>query len=279
MSAKVVLVTGCSKGGIGFYLCEEFAKQGCTVYATARKVEKMEGFVHPSIHKLELDVVDDKSIKLVMDHVIEREGKIDVLVNNAGVPAFGPALEVPLDEVKAAFDANVFSILRVSRAVLPHMAARKQGLILNVGSVVGEIPTPWSGIYSASKAAAHSVTQSMWMECKPFNVKVMLVAPGGVTSNFVASYGPQYNLAPDSLYTTYLPHIIRRMWSSQTPQSMRTDVFAQKVVKQALASSPPFYFSAGNNATMFGFAKWLPRTWMLRYLWGMFSGPVKSKSS
>ncbi|ETW77918.1 hypothetical protein HETIRDRAFT_107552 [Heterobasidion irregulare TC 32-1] len=270
---KVVLVTGCSEGGIGFSLCEQFAEQGCKVYATARNIEKMQGFTHAGIEKLTLDVKNDEDVKRVVEDVIDREGSIDILVNNAGVGCFGPVLEIPLDQIRDVFEANTFSILRVSRVVVPHMAARKQGLIVNIGSVVGEIPTPWAGIYASSKAATHAITQVLAMECAPLGVDVTLVAPGGVRSNISSSASPTFTLPPDTLYAKFLDNIIARMWASQSPQSMPTPVFAREVVAKVLQSKPPFYVTLGHNSTIFKVFKWLPRTWVMGYLWKLFSSP------
>ncbi|KAI0294995.1 hypothetical protein BC826DRAFT_1009869 [Russula brevipes] len=168
MSPKVVLVTGCSEGGIGFHLAGEFASQGCKVYATARKLEKMQALHHLQIELLSLDVTDDSAVKKVVDTIIANEGKIDIVVNNAGIGCYGPTLELPLEQVQAAFDTNVFSVLRINRAALPHMAARKQGMFITVGSVVAQWPLPWGGIYAATKSAVHAITYALEMECRPF---------------------------------------------------------------------------------------------------------------
>ncbi|THH21136.1 hypothetical protein EW146_g369 [Bondarzewia mesenterica] len=268
--------------------CEQFAERGCKVYATARKVEKMQGFtVRSEIEPLALDVTSDEDVQRVVESIVAREGKIDILVNNAGVGCYGPVLEVPLEQVKNVFDANTFSILRVSRAVVPHMASHRQGLIVNIGSIVGEMyasiasyevvrpanrdtcfsPTPWAGIYAASKAATHALTEVLSMECRPFNIRVCLVAPGGVRSNIASSAMPVFKLPPDTLYAQFLDNIVARMWSSQSPRTMSTAVFARKVVTKALAREPPFYYSLGYNSTLFQFLKWLPRTWVMWALW------------
>ncbi|KII94121.1 hypothetical protein PLICRDRAFT_153495 [Plicaturopsis crispa FD-325 SS-3] len=270
-SSKVVLVTGCSRGGIGFYLCEQFAEQGCKVYATSRKVETMEGFVHASIEKLALDVTSDEDVQVAVQNVLKNEGKIDIVVNNAGVNAPGAIIDLTIEQVKQTFDANTFSALRVAKAVIPHMAERKSGLIINIGSVVGNIPTPWNGTYAASKAALHTITETLWMECKPFNIDVMLVAPGSVKSNISANSLQHYAMPPDSLYKDYFEQIVARISLSQTSGTMPTDAFAKKVVAKALARKPPSYMTLGGNAFMLGALQWLPRAWALWYLWRRFS--------
>jgi len=136
---RVVLVTGCSTGGIGYSLCEEFARQGCKVYATSRKIETIADFGDRTIEKMCLDVTSDESVRNVLSQVVEREGKIDVVVNNAGVIAPGPLAEQTMEDIKQTFDTNTFSILRVCKAVVPIMAERRSGTIVNIGSIVGEM--------------------------------------------------------------------------------------------------------------------------------------------
>ncbi|KAI0066440.1 NAD(P)-binding protein [Artomyces pyxidatus] len=271
MSPKIVLVTGCSAGGIGFELyvslvsriariCEAFAQQGCRVYATARKVEKMAGFKHEDIQLLALDVNSDTSVQEVISAVIGREGKIDIVVNNAGIAAHGPTLEVPFEIVRDAFETNVYAVLRVARAAVPHMAARKQGLLVTIGSIAGDIPLPWGGIYAASKAAAHLMTEILSMECRPFNIDVMLVSPGGVKSN----------MPENSLYKDYVEAMMNRLNTGQDG-GWATNVFAERVVAKALSAKPPSYFTLGKHAMAFAFYKWLPRSWVLYSMWKRFT--------
>ncbi|KAI0275314.1 hypothetical protein BC834DRAFT_43561 [Gloeopeniophorella convolvens] len=264
MSPKVVLITGCSEGGIGFHLAGQFALQGCKVYATARKVEKMEALRRDQIELLALDVTDDASVKAAVDTIIEKEGRIDVVVNNAGAGCYGPTLEIPLEQVQATFDLNVFSVLRVNRAVFPHMAARKQGMFITIGSVTGHAPLPWGGIYAATKSAVHAITNALDMECRPFNIKVLLVAPGGIKSNISANQ--ESFSSSNTLYGDYIEKIWERRNVSQQ-NATPTDVFAKAVVTKALASKPPSYMTLGAGAALIAILTWLPRSWMLSILW------------
>ncbi|KAF8506569.1 NAD-P-binding protein [Russula emetica] len=267
MSPKVVLVTGCSEGGIGFHLAKEFASHGCKVFATARNTERMQALHHPRIDLLPLDVTDDSAIKLVVDTIISKEGRIDIVANNAGTGCYGPTLELPLGQVQAAFDTNVFSVLRVNRAVFPHMAVRKQGMFITIGSIVAQCPLPWGGVYAATKSAVHAITNALEMECRPFNIKVLLVAPGGVKSNIAANQ--TYNPPPDTLYAGFMERILARRDISQS-SPMPTDVFAKRVVTKALAPTPPSYMTLGKNSMLFWLLTWLPRHWLLSILWKRF---------
>ncbi|KAG5654709.1 hypothetical protein H0H81_007465 [Sphagnurus paluster] len=137
--SRVVLVTGCSSGGIGFALCEEFARQGCKVYATSRRVETIGEFQSPHVEKLALDVTSNEDVASVVKHITDAEGKIDIVVNNAGYFCPGALIDQSLEDIQANFDTNTFSVLRVAKAVIPLMAQRRSGVIVNIGSVVGEM--------------------------------------------------------------------------------------------------------------------------------------------
>ncbi|KAF7364509.1 NAD-P-binding protein [Mycena venus] len=273
---SVVLITGCSVGGIGFTVCTEFANRGCKVYATARKVSKMKPLeALPNVELMTLDVTNDADVLKVVESIIEKQGRIDIIVNNAGMASFGPILEVPIEDIRAVYDTNILSVLRVSRAVLPHMASRNSGLIINISSIVGEIPTPWAGVYASSKAAVHSISEVLQMECRPFNIKVMLVCPGGIKTNVAKNASTHFELPPDSLYKKYLPNIMRRMYASQAPTALSAEEFAKIVAGKASSPYPPFYMTMGFNSGKFAIMKWLPRMWVLNYMWKLLTAPVK----
>ncbi|KAG2079299.1 NAD(P)-binding protein [Suillus decipiens] len=272
MSRKVVLVTGCSKGGIGFYLCEHFAEQGCTVYATSRRLETMNGFKHP-VEKRVMDVTSDDDVKLVVQSILQEQGKIDIVVNNAGAIAIGPLLDVSLDQARKAFETNTFSILRVAQAVASSMVERKQGLIVNIGSIGGNIAIPWNGLYCAAKAAVHALSDTLAMECKPFGVKVILVAPGSVQSNISANQAATLKLFPTSIYKPYHDRVYECLHYGRG--CIATDEFARRVVANLLSPNPPTYMSLGTSSGLFAFLHWLPH-WLV--LWIMGSRTVWRKT-
>ncbi|KAF8922117.1 oxidoreductase [Mucidula mucida] len=270
-SRLVVLVTGCSSGGIGFALCEEFAGRACKVYATSRTVDSMKGFTNPNIRTLVLDVTNDEQVNSVAQEIYNAEGKIDIVVNNAGSPAIGPLIDQTLDSIKHTFDTNTFSVLRVCKAVIPIMAKKRSGLIINTGSIGGETPTPWHGVYSSSKAAVQNISEVLSMECRPLGISIMHLSPGSVTSNFSRNQGPEFKLPEDTLYASFLPNILERLYASQTKQSMSSKEFASRVVSKALSRNPPTYLSIGGHAFTFQVFKWLPRAWVLSLLWMLYS--------
>ncbi|KAI0828928.1 NAD-P-binding protein [Trametes gibbosa] len=264
-SKTVALVTGCSKGGIGYALCEELASRGCVVYATARKLESMHDFSHERIHTLALDVTSDDNVRDVVNTIIEREGQLDILVNNAGVACSSPVIETDMQDVLNIFDTNVYAVIRTARAVIPHMAARRRGTIVNIGSISGEIPVPWGGIYGATKAAVQSINDALYMECTPFNIHVVLVAPGGVKSNIAINQAPK--LPEGTLYADYFDSILTKLNLSQGPNAMSAEVFSRKVVAAVLRPTPPRYMTLAAMSTIYSIFKWFPRGWVLRLFW------------
>lgn len=274
--SRVVLVTGCSTGGIGFALCEAFARQGCKVYATSRSVDTIGDFNDAGIQKLALDVTSDDAVQRVVQDIAEREGRINVLVNNAGISSPGPLIDQSLEDARMIFDTNTFAALRMAKAVMPLMAKRRSGVIVNIGSVVGEFATPWSGLYCASKAALQSISETLSMEGKPFNISVLHVASGGVKSNISVNGAARFRLADNTLYSAFLPNIIQRINASQM-NSMPTEKFASKVVSKALETYPPIYMTLGRHSWVFALFKWLPRTWVFYILWRVYS--MKTTSS
>ncbi|WP_378188304.1 SDR family oxidoreductase [Aquimarina sp. W85] len=195
---KVILITGGSSGigkSIGIYL----SSKGYRVYGTSRSPEKYSDF--NEFRLLALDVSDKNSIETAIDTVIAEEGRIDVLINNAGAGITGPLEEIPEEEIVKNFTTNFFGPVNVIKAVLPSMRKQKNGLIINVTSIAGYMGLPFRGIYSASKAALEVTTEAWRMELKPFNIKMTNVAPGDFATNIAAGryHAP---LNEDSPYKT-----------------------------------------------------------------------------
>ncbi|KAJ7103303.1 oxidoreductase [Mycena belliarum] len=262
--SRVVLVTGCSAGGIGYSL------HGCRVYATARRLEAMAGLdAHPRITLQTLDVTSDADVRRVVEAVVAEAGQIDIVVNNAGVLGIGA--EQPMETVKATFDANTYGALRVAQAAFPHMATRRSGLVVNIGSVVGDIAVPWNGLYSATKAAMHSMSDILSMEFKPFGLRVMNVAPASIRSNIASNEAVRFSLPEGSRYQAFLPNMIQRMQLSQGAGAMPTAACAKEIVRRALQANPPHSLVLGGKAYVFKILQWLPKAWVLWYAWRLYS--------
>ncbi|ORY97353.1 hypothetical protein BCR43DRAFT_489644 [Syncephalastrum racemosum] len=258
MPQKVVLVTGCTAGGIGHGLCKQFASQGCRVYASARRVESMDGLEELGCSLLALDVNSEASIKAAIDKIISEAGHIDILVNNAGRPGVGALLDIDMDVARSCVETNVFGVLAMSRAVAKHMVPRGSGLIANVGSIVGYAATPWAGTYSFSKAAVHSMSDALRLELAPFGVQVAVIAPGSITSNFGNAGEASITMPEDSFYTSVTKFIYARAQMSQGPSATPTNVFAAHVVSKLLRKNVPRYITYGTNSFTFLILYYLP---------------------
>ncbi|WP_147676209.1 SDR family oxidoreductase [Algibacter pacificus] len=180
--SKVVLITGGSSG-IGKSIGEFLKANGFIVYGTSRSPENYKDSIFPI---LALDVKDTDTIANTVATIIEKEGKLDVVVNNAGAGITGPIEEIPNAEIKNNFDTNFFGPINVIKAVLPQMRKQNSGLIINVTSIAGYMGLPYRGVYSASKGALELITEAFRMELKDFNIKMTNVAPGDFATNIAA---------------------------------------------------------------------------------------------
>ena len=181
-SKKVVLITGASSG-IGKSIAAYLSQKNFKVYGTSRNPEKM---ASGDFEMIQLDVTEPQSIKEAVEEISNREGKIDILINNAGVGITGPIEETPESEIKKAFDTNYFGPLNVIKNVLPLMRAGGGGLIINITSIAGYMGLPYRGIYSATKGALEITAEAYRMELKQFNIKMTNVAPGDFATNIAA---------------------------------------------------------------------------------------------
>jgi short-subunit dehydrogenase len=180
---KVVLITGAS-AGIGKAIGEFLHNKGFVVYGTSRNPEKITNSV---FHLIALDVRNSDSIHVAVAKVIAISGRLDILINNAGVGITGPLEEIPLAEIKANFDTNFFGPIEVMKAVLPQMRQQQSGLIINITSIAGYMGLPYRSIYSASKGALSIITEALRMEVKSFGIQITDVAPGDFATNIAAS--------------------------------------------------------------------------------------------
>lgn len=175
-NSAVIVITGVSSG-IGRAAAEKFAKlgRGYDVYGTVRSIAKTPRLT--GVQYIEMDVRDDASVQRGIQSVIDQAGRIDVLVNNAGMALMGAVEETSLAEASSLFDTNVLSVLRVTQAVLPQMRIQRSGRIVNVSSVLGFLPAPYMGLYAASKHAVEGLSESLDHEVRQFGIRVVLVEP------------------------------------------------------------------------------------------------------
>jgi NADP-dependent 3-hydroxy acid dehydrogenase YdfG len=186
--SKRILITGASSG-FGRDTAETLHRAGHTVYASLRDAQgknraAAEALRELGIKTVELDVLDDASVEAGVKNVLAEAGKIDVLVNNAGIASIGVTEAFSAEQAKVIFDTNVIGLLRVTRAVLPSMRQQHDGLIINIGSILGRVTFPFVGIYGASKFAVEALTDSLRYEVSQLGVEVVAVQPSGYPTNF-----------------------------------------------------------------------------------------------
>ncbi|GLS17894.1 short-chain dehydrogenase/reductase [Labrys miyagiensis] len=241
----IALVTGASSG-IGLATARALRRDGYRVFGTSRKSmpDTSDG-----ITMLICDVIDDASVQSVVDEVLSRAGGINLLVNNAGLALFGGAEESSVAQVQALFDVNLFGAIRMTNAVLPSMRRRGKGRIINIGSILGLIPAPYSAHYSAAKHAIEGYSESLDHEVRAFNIRVSVIEPA-----FVRTIFDQNGIKPDSILNEYdgaranLDALLRDVM----PKADLPDVVAAVVVKAATDAHPRRRYTAGKVAQQIG---------------------------
>ncbi len=180
--SKVVLITGGSSG-IGKAIGDFLFHKGFTVYGTSRNPKKVSNSLFPLIA---LDVREVASIQSAVATIIQEAGRLDIVINNAGVGITGPLEEIPMEEIKNNFETNFFGPIEVMKAALPQMRAQQSGLIINITSIAGYMGLPYRSVYSASKGALELITEALRMEVKSFGIQITNVAPGDFATNIAA---------------------------------------------------------------------------------------------
>ncbi len=174
---RVILITGASSG-IGKACAEHLQQRGFRVYGTSRRATWPSAPAEHTITMLPLDVQKDDDVSQVIRFILEHEGRLEAVVNNAGVGIGGAVEDIPLETAHDVMETNFFGVLRVCRAVLPTMRAQKHGYIINISSIAGLMGLPFHGLYSASKFAVEGLTESLRMEVKSLGIHVYLIEPG-----------------------------------------------------------------------------------------------------
>ena len=237
--SKVVLITGGSSG-IGKSIGEFLIEKGFVVYGTSRNPER---YPESKLPLLKLDVKSVETINDAVNYIIEREGRLDVLVNNAGAGITGPLEEIPETEIKANFETNFFGPINVIKAVLPHMRNQRSGSIINITSIAGYMGLPYRGVYSASKGALELITEAFRMELKPFNVHMANVAPGDFATNIAAGryHAP---LKAESPYRETYGKTLDLM-NAHVDSGSDPNLMAKAVFKVIQAKSPKVHYKVG----------------------------------
>ncbi|MGO4821100.1 MULTISPECIES: SDR family oxidoreductase [unclassified Flavobacterium] len=236
---KVVLITGGSSG-IGKSIGEFLHHKGIVVYGTSRNPDRVLNSVFPLVA---LDVRDAASIESAVAKIIATSGRLDIVVNNAGVGITGPMEEIPTSEMKSHFDTNFFGPIEVMKAVLPQMRAQGDGLIINITSIAGYMGLPYRSMYSASKGALEIVTEALRMEVKAFGVQITNVAPGDFATN-IASGRYHAPVIKGSAYETSYGESLRTM-DEHVDAGSNPNEMAEAVYKIIQTKNPKIHYKVG----------------------------------
>jgi NAD(P)-dependent dehydrogenase (short-subunit alcohol dehydrogenase family) len=246
---KVALVTGASSG-IGEATALELTKAGFTVYAAARRVERMKHLEAAGIRSISMDVTDDASMQAGVEQVIAETGRIDALVNNAGYGSYGALEDVPMEEARYQFEVNVFGAARLTQLVLPYMRAARSGKIVNITSMGGKIHTPLGAWYHATKFALEAISDCLRLEVKPFGIDVIVIEPGGVRSEWAGIAADKVRaVSSDGPYAPQGNAVATSLSSESTQRrSSPPELIARTIAKAVQGRRPRTRYAVGYGA-------------------------------
>ena len=236
---KVILVTGASSG-IGRACATRLARQGHRVYGTSRTPRSTDG----DFTMLAMDVTGAASVQAAVQTLLDREGRIDVVVNNAGIGYGGAVEDTAIDEARATFETNFFGVLRVCHAVLPAMRAQGHGTIINVSSIGGLISLPFQGLYTASKYALEGLSEALRMEVKRFGIHVTLVEPGDTSTEFTANRRNTRGADENPVYREAYQHTLAQIEKDER-NGAPPEAVARTVARIVKASRPKVRYAVG----------------------------------
>ncbi|MFE4539351.1 oxidoreductase [Streptomyces scopuliridis] len=248
-TTKTALVTGASSG-IGEAAALKLHAAGYTVYAAARRTDRLRTLADRGIRPLGMDVTDDDSMRAGVDRIIADTGRIDVLVNNAGYGSYGAVEDVPLSEARYQFEVNVFGAMRLAQLALPHMRAQHSGAIINVTSMGGKIHTPLGGWYHGTKFALEALSDCLRMEAKPFGIDVVVIEPGGIKTEWGAIAADALRKASsDGAYVKQADAVADSLTSEANAKRLSSpQVIADAIVKATTVRRPKTRYATGFGA-------------------------------
>ena len=259
----VILLTGASSG-IGYESALKLAGQGHKVYGAARRTAQMEPLREKGVVPIPMDLTDEASLAAGVQSVIAAEGRIDVLVNNAGYGYLGAIENVPMAEARRQLEVNLFGLARLTQLVLPYMRAQRSGRIINLSSIAGKAVIPFGGWYNVSKFSVEALSDALRMEVRPFGIKVSIIEPSGIKTpwGIIAAE----NLEASSRGTDYeasglkMAGVLNQIYTSNL-LSLPTEI--SKAISRAVnARRPRVRYRAGMGASIFiGLHALLPARW------------------
>ncbi|MEL7344364.1 MAG: oxidoreductase [Pseudomonadota bacterium] len=266
--SKVVLVTGASSG-IGLETALDLLKAGHIVYGGARRLEPMAPIAAAGGNPIQLDVNDDASMVSVVAKIVADEGRIDVLVNNAGYGSYGPVESVPMDEGRRQLEVNVFGLTRMTQLVIPHMRAQKSGRIINISSIGGSIWTPLGAWYHGTKWFVEGFTHALRLELRGTGVDPIIVAPGGIETGFSGTVSAQLEKVP---MDAHYQKIADGMAAAEDGIKLSPPSVIAKAIGQAIAAPKPktIYRAGAFSTLLFSLVRLLPNRWFDRMMMSQF---------
>jgi short-subunit dehydrogenase len=259
----IAVVTG-SSTGIGFETSLALARNGFHTYATMRKLEGGEGSSkhitdiakneNLPLQVIQLDVDNDNSVFDAINRILRENNRIDVVVNNAGYALVGALEETSMDEIKAQFETNFFGAVRVMQAVIPAMRENRYGRIVNITSMGGRIAIPLDSIYHATKFALEGLSESVQYEVEPFGIKIILVEPGAVGSNFwknlkmVATKAPGHDSKNNDSAYRQIENNMSESFKQMVQNTIHPSEVARVILQAVIADNPNFRYMVGKDA-------------------------------
>jgi len=239
---KIVLVTG-GTSGIGRAICNVLTEHGHVVYGTGRSIEtgqRLDGYT-----LVQMNVNEDASVKNAVDWLLTKEGKIDVLINNAGTGMAGSIEDSSVDEIVDIFNTNVAGLIRTCQAVLPAMRSKRVGMIINISSVGGLMGLPYRGIYCASKSAVETITESLSQEIMQFGIKAVLIEPG----DFKTNINENRYVSEKTLQSDYKSDFerIHRIINEEVAEGDDPELIGRLVAKIIRKKKPRMRYNVGNT--------------------------------
>lgn len=254
---KVAIITGASSG-MGKSTAYNLLQQGYKVYGAARRVDRMKDLQAKGMEVVQLDLTQDESIMNAVNTILEKEGRVDILINNAGYGSYGSVEEVPLEEAKRQFEVNIFGLARLTQLIIPTMRKQKSGRIVNISSMGGKIYTPFGAWYHATKFALEGWSDCLRLELKPFGVDVVIVEPGGIKTEWGSI--AMDNLKKVSGNGPYAEMVNAMIKSNNSNQDKLTpvEVLGKEIAKAATVSNPKTRYLKGYLAKpLVRMKKWL----------------------
>lgn len=251
---QVAFITGASSG-IGKATAKLLAQKGYTVYGAARRIAKMNDLQEAGIHLIELDLANEASMVAAIDNLLQNEGRIDILINNAGYGSYGAMEDVPLSEAKYQFEVNIFGLARITQLALPAMRKQQSGKIINISSIGGSFGEPHGAWYHASKYAVEGLSDSLRMELKQFGIDVIIIKPGAILTDW--SHIARENLLKTSADTAYstLAQKHAQMLANADKNGSTPAVVANTILKAIESKRPKTRYLTGSGANMVMFLK------------------------